>query len=156
MKDVAPLSPAPNLALPTAEQDERLAAIGRERKQCEAKLRAFKPALEKEIAAWETVALEVLPAAPVKGSLVHFDFDADGADHGPKPVEAVTSGKLVFEAGVKGKSVAFDATQYIEFPEPQPLERDRAFTFAVWIMPSSAPQGCVASKMNSDAHGARL
>jgi hypothetical protein len=151
VKDVAPLSPAPTLALPTAEQDERLAAIGRERKQCEAKLRTFKPTLEKEMAAWEMIALDALPAAPVKGSLVHFDFDADGADHGPKPVEAVTSGKLVFDAGVKGKSVVFDATQYIEFTAPQPLERDRAFTFAVWIMPSSAPQGCVASKMNSDA-----
>ena len=151
VKDVAPLSPAPTLALPTAEQDGRLAAIGRERQQCEAKLRTFQPALEKEMAAWEMTALDALPAAPVKGSLVHFDFDADGADHGPKPVAATTSGKLVFEAGVKGKGATFDATQYIEFAAPQPLERDRAFTFAAWIMPGSAPQGCVASKMNSDA-----
>jgi hypothetical protein len=151
VKDVAPLSPAPNLPLPTPEQDERLAAVERERKECEAKLKAFKPALEKEMAAWEKTALDALPAAPVQGSVAHFDFDADGADHGPQPVAATTSGKLNFEAGVKGKSVTFDATQYIEFAAPQPLERDRPFTFAVWIMPSSAPQGCVASKMNSDA-----
>ncbi len=151
VKDVAPLSPAPTIALPTAAQEKDLVKLGAERRKTEAKLKTFKPALETEMTAWETTALDALPPAPTQGSLVHFDFDADGADHGPKPVEATTSGKLVFDAGVKGKSVAFDATQYIEFAEPQPLERDRPFTFAVWIMPNAAPQGCVASKMNSDA-----
>nr|MDQ3624576.1 DUF1553 domain-containing protein [Verrucomicrobiota bacterium] len=48
-------------------------------------------------------------------------------------------------------AVTFDTTQYIEFAAPQPLERDRPFTFAAWIMPGSSPQGCVVSKMNSDA-----
>jgi hypothetical protein len=46
VKDVAPLSPAPTIALPTAEQDARLDAIIRERKQSEAKLKTFKPALK--------------------------------------------------------------------------------------------------------------
>ena len=151
MKDVAPLSPAPTVALPTAEQDERLAELGRERKQCEAKLRAFKPALEKEMAAWETTALDALPAAPVKGSLVHFDFDADGADHGRSRSRRRRAASWSSRPGVKGKAAAFDATQYIEFAAPQPLERTGRSRCRVWIMPGSAPQGCVVSKMDSDA-----
>src|SRR4051812_15670863 len=81
VKDVAPLSPAPTIALPTTEQEQRLATLGRERKESEADLKRFRPSLEAEMTAWEKTALEALPAAPAQGSLVHFDFDTDGADY---------------------------------------------------------------------------
>jgi hypothetical protein len=151
IKDVAPLSPAPAIMLPTPEQEKQLADLVAERKKVDARFRTFKPALVKEMAAWERTALDSLVAAPTTDSLVHFDFDKDAADHGPKPVDATTSGTLSNTPGVTGNAGAFDATQYVEFTEPQPVERDRPFTLSVWIQPGSAPQGCVASKMDSDA-----
>lgn len=150
VKETAPLSPAPNLSLPTADQEQRLVRLSEQRQQCEAKLKSHKPAILKAMAKWKETALAVLPVAPTTGSLVHFDFDRDDFNHGPRAVESRTHGTLAFEAGVKGRSVTFDSTQYIEFSEPVPLEHDRPFTVSVWLMPSSAPQGCIVSKMDSN------
>jgi len=148
IKDVA----APVIALPTKEQEQHLAKLSTELKQLEKALAAQKPAFDKEIELWEKKALNALPVAPAKGSLVHFDFDADALDHGPKPVKSNTTGKLVSGPGVKSGATVMDATQYIDFADPQPMERDVAFTLAVWINPGSSPQGCVASKQDSDAN----
>ena len=147
IKDVAPLSPAPALMLPTPEQDKRLTQLAADRKDTEAKLRALKPALMKAMAAWEPGALNALPLIPESGELMHLDFDA------ALPAGVTTSGMMKQTDGVKGKAAEFDATQYVEFAGTQPLERDRAFTLSVWIMPGNAPQGCVVSKMDSDADG---
>jgi hypothetical protein len=153
IKDVAPLSASPSLLLPTQAQQQKLAKLGEELKQQQAKLRAARPSLQRDIAAWEKTALVSLSPAPVKGSLVHFSFDTDNADHGPKRVKSATTGKLESGPGVKGNATVMNATQYIDFEDPQPMERDVPFTLSVWINPGSAPQGCVASKQDSDANG---
>jgi len=155
VKNVAPSSAAPAIMLPTGEQEQQLAKLGTERVRFEAQLKSLQPALTKEIDTWEETALASLAPPPVQGSLVHFQFDQDAADHGPQPVAASTTGNLPHGPGVKGRAVVFDATQYIEFAEPRPVERDRPFTLSVWILPGSSPQGCVASKQDSDAeaHG---
>ena len=147
IKDLA----SPTIPLPTKAQDQVLAKLGSELKRLELEFTSKKPSLSKEIEIWEKNALEALPAAPSKGSLVHFDFDADNADHGPKRVKSNTTGKLVSGPGVKGAATVLDATQYIDFADPQPMERDQAFSLSVWINPGGSPQGCVASKQDSDA-----
>lgn len=152
VKEVAPLSPAPNLLLPTSEQEQKLAQLRAELKQCQIQMGSLRPALAKDMTKWESTALDTLAPLPAKGSLVHFDFDTDLLDHGPRHVKSSTTGKLVSGAGVKGKATVLDATQYIDFIEPQPMERDQAFSLSVWIQPGSSPQGCVASKQDSDAN----
>ncbi len=62
IKDVAPLSPAPAVMLPTPEQDAELAKLGAERKAADARQRAQRPALEKAVEAWEPTALAALAA----------------------------------------------------------------------------------------------
>ena len=151
IKEVPRLSPPPVITLPTREEELQLAKLGAERKQLETELKSASAALTKEIDAWEKTSLATLAPVPAKGSLVHFTFDQDGADHGPSPVKARTIGTLTNGPGLKGKAAVFDATQYIEFAEPRPVERDRPFTLSTWIMPGKSPQGCVASKMDSDA-----
>lgn len=151
VKDVSPLSPAPAIQMPTAKQKQEIAKLGKQRRELEAKFTAFKPTLNREMSTWELQALEVLPPAPTKGSLVHFDFNADTADHGPLHVKSNPTGRIAFDAGVKDRGVKFDGTQYVEFADPQPMERDRAFTLSVWIFPGGSPQGCVVSKQDSDA-----
>jgi hypothetical protein len=141
----------PVIQLPTKVQEQQLAGLTMDLKQRQEELAARRPSLNKEIGAWEKSALQSLPAAPKKGSLVHFDFDADNADHGPKQVKSATTGKLVSGPGVKGHATVMDATQYIDFADPQPMERDQAFSLSVWINPGSSPQGCVASKQDSNA-----
>lgn len=151
IKEVAPLSAAPSVALPTAEQEHALTKAESERKSLEARMKAQQPALTKDIETWSPTALDQIAPAPDRGGLAYFDFEQDAADHGPRHLESMPTGKIVHGAGVKGSAVNFDATQYIEFAEPQPMERDRAFTLSVWINPGSSPQGCVASKQDSDA-----
>jgi hypothetical protein len=141
----------PVIQLPTKSQEQQLAGLTKELKQRQEELAAKRPSLSKEIGVWEKSALQSLPAAPGKGSLVHFDFDADNTDHGPKQVKSTTTGKLVSGPGVKGRATVMDATQYIDFADPQPMERDQAFSLSVWINPGSSPQGCVASKQDSNA-----
>lgn len=153
VKDVAPMSPAPALLLPSAEQQEQFARLSDQIRQDEARLKTLRPSLAQDIATWSGTALTQLPPAPQRGELVHFDFDADFADHGPRQVKSNVTGKLSGGAGVKGRALLLDATQYIDFPAPAPIERDRPFTLSVWINPGSSPQGCVASKQDSDADG---
>lgn len=151
VKEVAPLSPAPNLALPAPGQEQKLAQVRAALKQHQSQFAAMRPALVKEMMQWEPTALKTLAPLPVKGSLVHFDFDSDLLDHGPRHVKSGTTGKMVSGAGVKGSATILDATQYIDFAEPQPMERDQPFSLSVWIQPGSSPQGCVASKQDSNA-----
>ncbi|MBL9142786.1 MAG: DUF1553 domain-containing protein [Verrucomicrobiaceae bacterium] len=153
IKEVAPLGAAPAILLPTLEQQKKLDELGGELKQLQAKLKAVQPSLQQDIARWEASALGSLPPAPTAGSLVHFSFDTDAADYGPKRVKSGVTGKLEDGPGVKGRATMLNATQYIDFADPQGLERDVPFTLSVWINPGSSPQGCVASKQDSDANG---
>lgn len=151
IKEAAPMGAAPALRLPTEAQTAELAALAKDIQQRQAELKKQHPALEAEIASWEPAALAALPPAPVAGSVAHFSFDTDARDYGPLRVDSTTSGTLVPGAGVKGRATLLDATQYVEFAAPRPVERDQSFTLSVWINPGSSPQGCVASKQDSDA-----
>ena len=151
VKDVAPLSAAPNISLPTAEQEKRLADLKAERMECDAQLKAVKPALLKALTAWTPTALASLAPTSTAGGVAYFDFNEDGADHGPQSLEANSVGKLQFVPGVKGRAAAFDATQYVEFESPPIVEHTNPFSLSVWIKPGGSPQGCVVSKMNSTA-----
>jgi hypothetical protein len=144
VKDVAPLSPAPTLLLPSAEQERRLADLEAQRKEREAALRKHKPALEKAMAEWEPKALDALAPLPTTGSVAHFPFEENAGT-------ATVSGTMAYAVGAKGNAANFDATQYVESDAALALERDRPFTFAAWILPGNAPQGCVVSKMDSDS-----
>ena len=153
VKDVAPMSPAPALPLPSAQQQEHSAQLSDQIRRDEARLKTLRPSLAQDIATWSGTALGNLPPTPQHGALVHFDFDNDFTDHGPRQVKSNFTGKLAGGPGVKGRAMLLDATQYIDFTAPAPIERDRPFTLSVWINPGSSPQGCVASKQDSDADG---
>ncbi len=143
VKDVAPLSPAPAIPLPTQKQDKRIAALRDQIKEADARWKTLKPALDAAMIAWEKNALDSLAPSPTTGLTTHFALDGN--------VKADVSGEIKYEAGARGKAAVFDATQYFTFDDPQPVERDKPFTFSIWIMPGSAPQGCVVSKMDSTA-----
>src|SRR5690242_11806696 len=53
IKDVAPLSPAPAILLPTADQEKQLTKLEVERKRAEERFKAFRPALQRDMASWE-------------------------------------------------------------------------------------------------------
>jgi hypothetical protein len=151
IKDMAPLSPAPAIMLPSDEQKDRIASLESERKSLESQFKSQRPELEKAMAEWESKGIESNIAASERDCLVHFNFDRDQVNHGQQPVQSTLTGDLKETSGVKGKAAAFESTQYIEFTDPKPMENDKPFSLSVWIMPGSSPQGCVASKMNSNA-----
>lgn len=141
----------PVIELPTEAQTRQIADLAAKRQKLESRLKSARPALDSEIIAWEPKALQTLPASPSKGESAHFRFDSDHLDHGPKSLKANVTGKTSLKPGVKGSATMLDATQYVDFADPWPVERDRAFTLSVWINPGSSPQGCVASKQDSDS-----
>ncbi|MBL9182808.1 MAG: DUF1553 domain-containing protein [Verrucomicrobiaceae bacterium] len=147
IKDVA----APVIELPTEAQTRQITDLAAKRQKLESRLKSARPALDSEIIAWEPNALQTLPASPSKGESARFSFDGNHLDHGPKSLKANVTGKTSLKPGVKGSATMLDATQYVDFADPWPLERDRAFTLSVWINPGSSPQGCVASKQDSDS-----
>ena len=151
IKEVSPMSAAHSVQLPTEAQERQLAQTSEALKHKQRELAALRPALGRAMEAWEKSALKTMPEAPTKGGLVHFNFEDDATDQGPHPVKSTTTGQLVTTPGVKGKATLMDATQYVEFADPQPMERDQPFTLSVWINPGGSPQGCVASKQDSDA-----
>ncbi len=150
VKNTPPSSPAPAIMLPTERQESELTERAAQRKQLEQKLKTLQPSLEKELDAWEKSAASAIPSPVANAGSAYFPFDHDDRNQ-TKRGNANTIGTLTYGPGVKGQAAKFDATQYVEFTEPQPLERDRPFTFSVWILPGGSPQGCVASKMSSDS-----
>ena len=151
VKDVAPLSPAPSLSLPSAEQEARLAALHDELTQCEAQWKKQRPALAAGQKAFEPTILASLAEHPTSGEQFHFAFDGAVKDVGPHQLPANLSGQTSFTSGVHGQAAAFDGTQYAEFTGGPSFERDRPFTLSVWIRPGGAPSGCVVSQMAGDA-----
>jgi hypothetical protein len=151
VKDVAPLSPAPNIALPTGEQERHLARLRDERTQCEAALKKLRPSLSADLKAWEPAALASLPSLPTTGEEFHFPFDDNAEDTGPHHLASTVTGRLTSTAGIRGKAAAFDGTQYVEIAEGPTIHRDRPFSLSLWIRPGNAPSGCVISQMDSSA-----
>ncbi len=151
VKDVEPFSPAPAISLPTDEQTSTLTEIKERRLVCEARMKELKPTLAALITAWEKTVLESIPPVSACGQIIHGDFDERSSLVGIPEDDQKTSGTLQYTDGVNGKAGQFDATQYVEFQSKFKLDSDQPFTFSIWIMPGSAPQGCVISKMNSDS-----
>lgn len=150
VKNTPPSSAAPAIMLPTKQQEVALAEKAALRKRLDGEFKAVLPKLEKEMEAWEKSAAASLPQPRLSDVKAFFPFDHDGTNRAKHPA-ASTIGTLRYGPGVKGEAAKFDATQYVEFADSPPLERDRPFTLSVWILPGSAPQGCVASKMTSDS-----
>jgi hypothetical protein len=148
-------NPPPFVQLPTIEQQRRLGELSGSRQKTEADYKAVQPELNRAMALWEPTALASLAEITTAGRLAHLDFDRDGFDRRSCGLDVAVSGKLVSGPGVKGRAIAFDATQYLELDGLPVLERTTPFTLTVWIMPGSSPQGCVVSRMNStpDARG---
>ncbi|MBA4018424.1 MAG: hypothetical protein C0483_14755 [Pirellula sp.] len=151
VKDVEPLSPSPNIELPSPEQDRRLAEIRAERTECEMNLKKLRPALTAALNKWEPTALQGLPELPTAGTEFYFPLNGDGIDAGPQKLKTNISGTLASTAGVRGEAVAFDGTQYVECADGPKIERDRPFSLSLWIRPGNAPSGCVISRMDGTA-----
>ncbi|MBS0211227.1 MAG: DUF1553 domain-containing protein [Planctomycetes bacterium] len=146
-----PINPAPILSLPTAEEDQQLADLTRQRTDKEKELKALGPTLAADIAAWEPKANGEIASLPATGCVAYFDLEKDGTSPIEPAVAARTLGELKFAPGVVGQGSAFDATQYVEFDGGVRLDRQQPFAVSLWIKPSGGPTGCVVSKMASTA-----
>jgi len=151
VKDVAPLSPSPNIALPTDEQERQIVKLRDERTQCEAALKKLRPSLSAEFKLWEPTALASLPSLPTTGEEFYFPFDGKAEDAGPHRLTSTVTGQFTSTAGIRGEAATFDGTQYVEIANGPKVERERPFSLSIWIRPGNAPSGCVISQMDGSA-----
>ncbi len=96
-------SPPPVLSLPTEEQQRRLTELHEQRIQCEASLRGLEADFSNEMSAWEKTIVDELPQITTAGSVAHFDFNEDGADHGPQRRVGSSVGTLAFGPGIRAR-----------------------------------------------------
>jgi len=136
-------NPPPLMTVPTAEQEQKLAAATVARADAEEQLKPLRAAADRQIVEWEKTALETLQSPPAENVLLYEPFENGAVDDvqrfGTPPQ---------FENGVLGQASDFDATRHIEAALPQ-FSADEPWTIGVWIKPDGA-LSCILSKIDPD------
>ena len=136
-------NPPPLLKVPTAAQEQRLAAATAARAEAEEQFIPLKAEANRRIAEWERHALETLQSPPAESVLLHEPFE-DPAPDGVRWLGTTPR----FGSGVLGQAAVFDATRHRESDLAQ-FSADGPWTIGVWIKPDG-PLSCVLSKIEPD------
>ena len=136
-------NPPPLLTVPTAEQNQKLAAATVARADAEQKLKPLRAETDRQIVAWQQTALETLQSPPAKNVLLHEAFE-DVVVHGVRRFGT----RQQLENGVLGQASRFDATQHIQAALPQ-FSADEPWTIGVWVKPDGR-LSCILSKIDPD------
>jgi hypothetical protein len=139
----------PFLSLPTEEQKLKQAALVKAISEHEAALG------DKQIAplqeAWEKELLGKLAVAPTQGLIAHYDFDGSLSDSSGRYQHGRTAkGDPTFGPGIVSRAVSLDNQTELRFGNVGAFERDKPFTFAVWLRPSLGRINTLAFQKISD------
>jgi|UniRef100_UPI00378423DB hypothetical protein len=119
-------NPPPLLSVPSAEQERALKQATAESRAAAAVFTPLKQSLEPKIIAWEQNAPSTLPMPP-RERVLHEAFDGALA---PGMISRGTT--LVFEPGLRGQAVKFDATQHVETEVPD-FDPDLPWSIGLWV-----------------------
>jgi hypothetical protein len=163
--------PPPTVDVPTPEQEVSLRLAREQLQQAEQDFQSRSATLDSDVARWEMDS-PTLPASVPEEAVLTCNFDSlpgrnaestSGASTGltsnppdaernrdgfesseASPSAAVVGTSLVYERGIRGDAVRFDATQHIELKAA--FDADRPWTVSVWLKPTGS-LGCVWSKI---------
>ncbi len=119
-------NPPPLLSVSSPEQEQALKKAIAELRAAAAAFAPLKQALEPKIKSWEKTAPDTLPMQP-REPVLHEAFDGALA---PGMISRGTT--LVFESGLRGQAVKFDATQHVETEVPD-FDPDLSWSIGLWV-----------------------
>ncbi|HBJ86352.1 MAG TPA: hypothetical protein DDZ88_21345, partial [Verrucomicrobiales bacterium] len=119
-------NPPPLLSVPSLEQEQALKKATAESRAAAAVFAPLKQALEPKIIVWEQNAPNTLPMPP-RERVLHEPFNGALA---PGMISRGTT--LVFEPGLRGQAVKFDATQHVETEVPD-FDPDLPWSIGLWV-----------------------
>jgi hypothetical protein len=121
-------NPPPLLEVPTALDLRQRATLETELRNLVERLESFRAAHRERMTAWENDAARTLPHPPQEALLFWDPLEED------RNSPAVAHGtSLLFERGIRGKSVRLDATRHLEVALPD-WDIDRAWTIGAWLL----------------------
>jgi hypothetical protein len=124
----------PMLPLPTEEQKSRQQTLAKAITDLNSALSDKN--IEPLQTAWEKDLLGQLAVAPVKGLVAHYDFDGSLSDSSGRYRHGRTyKGDPTFGGGLVSRAVSLDSQTELRFGNVGDFERDKPFTFAVWLRP---------------------
>lgn len=139
----------PFLALPTEEQTRKKEELAKTIGELESALSDKNIAPLQE--AWEKDLLGKLAEAPVKGLTAHYDFDGSLSDSSGRYRHGRTyKGDPTFGNGIVSRAVALDGQTELRFGNVGAFERDKPFTFALWMRPGIGKTETLAFQKISD------
>jgi hypothetical protein len=100
---------------------------------------------------WEKDLLGKLAVAPVRDLLAHYDFDGSLGDSSGRYRQGRTyKGDPTFGSGMVSRAVSLDSQTELRFGNVGDFERDKPFSFAVWLRPNLGKTATVAFQKISD------
>ncbi len=160
--DSSAFRPTPTLALPTVEQERTQAALVKEVKALEARLREVEKSRETAFQAW-LVRADHKPDVP--GLAGHYPLDRleknnQLANLAGDKAPGSTSAANTLVQGKFGQALRFTGDDAANFPAPGGLDRATPFTASFWLqMPAVMKQGIVFHRQagtDTGFHGTEL
>lgn len=149
---------APQIAAPTAEQQQQLAALEARAKSLTAALQDRAAACDRDLAVWLKQAASKTSRLPPGGAAAHFPLDEVAGDELPDQVigdrTAKIHGQASFVPGKFGEALLFDGETYVELGDVLAIERDQPLTLSLWMFPTSEEQGTLLARVD-DAFSTR-
>jgi hypothetical protein len=100
---------------------------------------------------WEKGLLGKLAVATTKGLVAHYDFDGSLSDSSGRYQHGRTTiGDPTFGNGMVSRAVNLDNQTELRFGNVGAFERDKPFTFAVWLRPGIGKPDTIAFQKISD------
>jgi hypothetical protein len=124
-------NPPPLISVPSVEQEAALQAATAESQATTKAFEVLRERLVPQLKEWEHTAAEKLPEPP-SDVVFHESFDGQLGT----TVHSVGT-EQVFESGVRGKAVQFDATRHVEIKDLR-FDPDRPWSIGFWVHPDGS------------------
>jgi len=136
-------NPPPLIKVSTPEQEQQLAMLAAATSEAAQTFEPIRVKLLADIAAWESVALKVLPVLPQESLVHHEAFDGTLAT-ATQPVGTT----LTYQNGIRSQAAKFDATQHAE-RIVEGFNADAAWSIGFWMLPDGS-LSCPLSKIEPE------
>ncbi len=143
----------PLLKVPTREQQQELARLDARRTELESALQQRAKSIDDDLEKWEqSLTAETIGKLGPAGLVSRFSLDETEGEQVADSVDATRRGTIKGKAtrgtGKAGGSLSFDGNTFVDAGQIGVFDNTDAFSFAVWIQPTSNEATAVLSKID--------